>query len=221
MMIDFSHRPIVVFLIIRCTNSCVYVVNTYTNLNQKISKLVDLISYDFSPWLGLNFSSVYIPLCLCNWSPLDKVAASLADDISTCIFLNEYDEIPIEISLKLHPGCPIDNKPALVHVMAWRRTCASSLMHICGTRVRWFKSLYNGGKRCGKSLEFLSRIFVWINLANYIHHMYHVHAALLWSPELLTHQQPSSITFKLIDISSHNPVLFILLNTLGYGMLRF
>ena len=35
--------------------------------------------------------------------------------------------------------------------------------------------------------------------------MYHVHAALLWSPELLTHQQPSSITFKLIDISSHNP----------------
>ena len=30
--------------------------------------------------------------------------------------------IPIQISLKLVPGTPIDNMPALVQVMAWRRT---------------------------------------------------------------------------------------------------
>ena len=41
----------------------------------------------------------------------------LADDISKCIF-NENDRIPIRISLKF---IPIDNKPALVQVIAWRR----------------------------------------------------------------------------------------------------
>ena len=54
--------------------------------------------------------------------PLDKVAAILADDIFKCIFLNENDRIPIQISLKFVPRSPIDNKPALViQVMAWRR----------------------------------------------------------------------------------------------------
>ena len=50
------------------------------------------------------------------------MAANLADDIFKCIFLNENDRIPIQISLKLVPRTPIDNTPALVQVMAWRRT---------------------------------------------------------------------------------------------------
>ena len=45
----------------------------------------------------------------------------LADDIFNCIFLNENDRIPIHISLKYAPRNPIDNKPALVLVMVWRR----------------------------------------------------------------------------------------------------
>ena len=53
--------------------------------------------------------------------PLDKMAAVLADDIFKCIFLNENNRIPIPISLKLIPRSPLDNKPALVHVMAWGR----------------------------------------------------------------------------------------------------
>ena len=48
-------------------------------------------------------------------SPTDIV------DIFNCIFLNENDGIPIQISLKYVPRSPIDNKPALVQVMAWRR----------------------------------------------------------------------------------------------------
>ena len=54
--------------------------------------------------------------------PLDKIAAILADNIFKCIFLNENDRILIQISLKFVPRGPIDNKPALVQVMAWRRT---------------------------------------------------------------------------------------------------
>ena len=49
------------------------------------------------------------------------MAAILADDDFGCIFLNENDRIPIQVSLKFVARRPIDNKPALVQVMAWRR----------------------------------------------------------------------------------------------------
>ena len=51
--------------------------------------------------------------------PLDKMATILADGIFKCIFLNENDIIQIKISLTFVPTSPIDNKPALVQVMAW------------------------------------------------------------------------------------------------------
>ena len=49
------------------------------------------------------------------------MAAILADGIFNCIYLNEKDRIAIQISLKYIPRSPIDNKAALVQVMAWRR----------------------------------------------------------------------------------------------------
>ena len=49
------------------------------------------------------------------------MAPILADNIFKCIFLNENDKIPFQISLKLVPRIPIDNKPALCQVMAWHR----------------------------------------------------------------------------------------------------
>ena len=50
------------------------------------------------------------------------MAAMLADDICKFIFLNEKVWISIPISLKFVTKGSIDNKPALVQVMAWRRT---------------------------------------------------------------------------------------------------
>ena len=44
------------------------------------------------------------------------------DDIFKRIFLNEKFRISIQISLKFVPMSPIDNKPALVQIMAWHRT---------------------------------------------------------------------------------------------------
>ena len=44
------------------------------------------------------------------------MATILKDDVFKCIFLNENDKIPIQISLKLVPRSPFDNKPALVQV---------------------------------------------------------------------------------------------------------
>ena len=44
-----------------------------------------------------------------------------SDDIFKCIFLNENIYISIKISLKFDPKGSINNTPALVQVMAWRR----------------------------------------------------------------------------------------------------
>ena len=44
------------------------------------------------------------------------------DDIFKCIFLNENAWIPIKISLKFVPKGPINKIPALVQIMAWRRS---------------------------------------------------------------------------------------------------
>ena len=44
---------------------------------------------------------------------LDKMATVLADDNFKCIFFNKNDRIPIRISLKFVPRCPIDNKTAV------------------------------------------------------------------------------------------------------------
>ena len=70
------------------------------------------------------------------------------DDIFKCIFLNENAWILIKISLKFVPEGSINNIPALVQIMAWRRPGAKPLSepmlvriptHICVTRPQWVK----------------------------------------------------------------------------------
>ena len=69
-----------------------------------------------------------------------------ADDIFKCIFLNDNVWIPIKISLRFLPKGPINNIPALVQIMAWRRLGDKPLSepmmvslptHICVTRPQW------------------------------------------------------------------------------------
>ena len=69
-----------------------------------------------------------------------------ADDIFKRIFFNEDVWISIKISLKFVPKGQINNKPALVQIMAWCRLgdkslsepkMVSLLMHICVTRPQW------------------------------------------------------------------------------------
>ena len=56
-----------------------------------------------------------------NSSPPGQNGRLFADDIFRCIFVNENFCILINISLKFVPKGPIDNNPALVQIMAWRR----------------------------------------------------------------------------------------------------
>ena len=69
-----------------------------------------------------------------------------ADDTFKCIFLNENIRILIKISLRFVPKGLINNIPALVLIIAWRRPGAkplselmivTSLTHICVTRPQW------------------------------------------------------------------------------------
>ena len=69
-----------------------------------------------------------------------------ADDTFKRIFLNENVRISIKISLKFVPKGPIIINPALVQIMAWRRSgdkplsepmMVSLLTHICVTRPQW------------------------------------------------------------------------------------
>ena len=82
--------------------------------------------------------------------PMEINARHFADDIFWCIFVNEKFCILIKFSLKFVPNGPIDNNPALLQIMAWRRIgdkpfsepmLTDSLTCICGTRGRWVKSL--------------------------------------------------------------------------------
>ena len=67
---------------------------------------------------------------------------------SIAFFLNENVWFPIKISLKFVPNGLIDNIPALVQIISWRRSgdkplsepmLVSLLMHICVDQPQWVK----------------------------------------------------------------------------------
>ena len=99
--------------------------------------------------------------------------ANSADDIFKCIVLKENYRILIKISLLFAPKSTIDNKPALVQVMAWRRIGGKPLhepmmtqitdAYICGTRGRWVKYWNNVS-----TLTEDSHIFIFIDIIMWI-----------------------------------------------------
>ena len=99
----------------------------------------------------------------CNYSPMpetqlwlthwgrDKMAAISQTTLSIAIFVNENVRISIEFSVKFVPKGPINNIPALVQIIAWRRpgdkslsepVMVSLLTHICVTRPQWVNYLF-------------------------------------------------------------------------------
>ena len=84
-----------------------------------------------------------------------------ADDILKCVFLNENVWISIKISLKFVPEDLINNIPALVQIMAWRRpgdkplseaTMVRLPAHICVIRPQW-DNICNWSRRSAASLQ--------------------------------------------------------------------
>ena len=80
-----------------------------------------------------------------------------ADDTFKRIFLNENVRILLKISLKFVPKVRINNIPALVQIMAWRRPGDKPLSepmlvrlptHICVTRPQWVKHIFISFQQC-------------------------------------------------------------------------
>ena len=87
------------------------------------------------------------PQCINTLRPRQN-GRHFPSDIFKCIFLFENVWIWIKISLKFVLKVRINNIPALVHIMAWRRIgdkplsepmMVNLLMHICVTRPQWVK----------------------------------------------------------------------------------
>ena len=109
------------------------------------------------------------------------------DDIFKCIFVNEKFWILIKISLKFVPKGLIDNDPALVQIMAWRRPGDKPLSepmmvslptHICGTRPpqwvnldedldKWLHPLFMRVAVTHPSLTSLSLGYGWVITYHY------------------------------------------------------
>ena len=96
---------------------------------------------------GIIHTSLEVPL---NTLRPRQDGRHFADDIFKCIFFNENCCILIKFSLKYVRKGPIDNNPALVQIMAWRRSGdkpLSELMmislptHICVARPQWVKKI--------------------------------------------------------------------------------
>ena len=86
-------------------------------------------------WLALNSSSP------------GQNGRHFADGIFKCISSKENVSILIKILLKFVPKGPIDNKSALVQIMAWcqigdRPLSEPMLTHTCSTRGRWVKKFH-------------------------------------------------------------------------------
>ena len=97
------------------------------------------------PWVGSDMTVCY----MFNTLRQKQNGCHFADNIFKCIFSNENEWISLKISLKLVLKGPINNIPALVQIMAWRRPGNKPLsepmmvslpMHICTARPQWVNS---------------------------------------------------------------------------------
>ena len=112
--------------------------------------------------MNLHFFGTTLSKCIFLYTPIqtgghqhieaETNGRHFADAIFKCIFFNENVWILIQISLKFVPKGPINNIPALVQIMAWRRPgdkplsepmMVSLTTHICATRPQWVKTQSN------------------------------------------------------------------------------
>ena len=106
-----------------------------------------------------------------------------ADDIFKCIFLNENVWNQIKISLKFVPKGPINNVPAMVQIMAWRRPGDKPLSepkvvslptHICVVSMKPIFAFTDGKEGCDRPisidnvefLPYLRKDFIYLSHIN-------------------------------------------------------
>ena len=118
-------------------------------LQSGLKKCTDIVTYCLLAISLLQTQVQLSPLLPSQW--LNSLRprqnrSHFAENIFKCNFLNENIWIPIKISLKFVPIGPINNIPALIQIMAWRRSGDKPLSepmmvslptYICVTRPQW------------------------------------------------------------------------------------
>ena len=142
---------------ISCANpSILYCLDNETSYDMKQSK-VQMYMYCITKLYAIYF--------LTHWGR-DKMAA-----IFQTTFSSVFSWMSIKISLKIVPKGPINNNPALVQIMAWRRSgdkplsdpmMVSLLTHICVTRPQWVEPNLS---RCCTVFVFIAK-----TIASYLKH---------------------------------------------------
>ena len=97
-----------------------------TSLPKPMKTYCRLDHYGYVWWvlpgyMGTSFSTIITIKPWIDSSLPGQNGRHFADDIFKCISLNEKAWISIKIPVKFVPKGPINNNPALVQIMAWRR----------------------------------------------------------------------------------------------------
>ena len=139
--IPFNVKVILISFKLRTVNIVItYVKHTK---NKHISDIVRNCRYMI--WFDLKVVPL-LPLLGVNTLRPRQNGRHFTDDSFGCIFLNENVRIAIKIWLNFFLKGPINNIPALVQIMAWRRTGDKPLSepmmvslptHLCVTRPQW------------------------------------------------------------------------------------
>ena len=131
------------------------------------------------------------------------------------IFLNENIRISIEISLKFVPKVPINNIPALVQIMAWRRPgdkplsepmMVCLLTHKCVTRPQWVKVFPCGYGINNVLCEELngSKYILMANVLSAKYFSFDISLMLTKAADSLQYQLPCYLPIKSQDLMLHN-----------------
>ena len=131
--------PSVWYPLLNCYNCMAsWLIHNVNNLVQHV--------HDVQPQERHNWTCNASAMCNINTLRPRQNERHFADDIFKRIFLNANILIPIKISPKFVPKGSINNIPALVQIMAWRRPGDKPLSepmmvnlptHICVTRPQW------------------------------------------------------------------------------------
>ena len=132
-----------------------------------------------------------------------------ADDIFKCIFLNENAGILLKISLKFVPKVRINNIPALVQIMAWRRPgdkplsepmMINLLTHICVTRPQWVNVI----AVMHVIAIFITSMIIMSVIISQSHKYYNVHQHNIPAYEVLQKKVSSPFQIFIIMCQNHN-----------------
>ena len=117
---------------------CIFLIlNSYFYYGYILSKDLPVLHKTCKATVFVHVISLYILLI-----EAETNGRHFADDVFKCIFRNDNAWSPIKISLKFVPKGPINNIPALVQIIAWRRSgdkplsepmMVSLTTHICIT----------------------------------------------------------------------------------------